>query len=251
MTVTTSHPHGPAGPAQRSTGMTLLLTILGGVTVVIALALLAGGLAAVWGLGQRDKSGYFTTDRHRLTTLSYAFASNGLDIGPDTPGWIGDFAGVRIEAKSTRPVFLGIAPTSEVTRYLAQVDHSQITDFDTDPFRVTAHELAGAAKPAPPSRQRFWRVQASGDGLQTITWPLEKGNWSAVAMNADGSPNVSIALRVGARIPSLRWFAIGFLAGGGVLLLVGAGLICAGVRRRHSAGDGGLPGGAHPSGVGA
>jgi hypothetical protein len=210
----------------------VLPLVLGAVATLLALCLLAGGVAALWGLSQRDKSGYFMTESHRLSTPSFAFASSGLDIGPDAPGWIGDFAGVKIEARSSGPVFLGIGPTSDVTRYLAQVAHSQITDFDTDPFRVTAHEVTGRATPAPPASRRFWRVQASGPGLQTITWPLEKGNWSAVAMNADGSPNVSIVARVGARIPALKWVAIGLLAGGGVLLLAGGSLIYVGVRRR-------------------
>jgi hypothetical protein len=215
----------------------MLLIALGGVAMFFALALIAGGIAALWGLGERDESGYFTTESHRLSTSSYAFATNGLDIGPDAPGWIGDFAGVKIEARSSQPVFLGIGPTSDVTRYLAQVPHSQITDFDTDPFRVSSHAVAGAGTPAPPTSQRFWRVQAAGTGLRSITWPLEKGNWSAVAMNADGSRNVAIAARVGARIPALKWVAIGFLAGGAVLLLGGGTLIYAGAGRRMRAPD--------------
>jgi hypothetical protein len=39
-------------------------------------------------------------------------------------------------------------------------------------------------------------------------------------------------LRVGAHIPALRWVAFGFLAGGAVVLLVGASLLYLGVRRR-------------------
>lgn len=212
----------------------VLLFVFGGLALLVALGSLAGGGVALWALGQRDGSGYFTTASHRLSTPSYAIASKGLDIGPDTPGRIGDFAGVRIQASAGRPIFLGIGPTSEVARYLAQVQHSEITDFDTDPVRFTSRAVAGSARPAPPARQSFWRVRASGSGTQTISWPLEKGNWSAVAMNADGSRNVLLALRVGARIPALRWIAIGSLIGGGVLLIVGASLVYLGGRRRGS-----------------
>jgi hypothetical protein len=232
MGATTRRSPHPGQQAQRSDAPRVLLLVLGGIATFLALCLLAGGAAALWGLSQRDKSGYFVTESHRLSTPSYAFASSGLDIGPDAPSWIGDFAGVKIEARSSQSVFLGIGPTSDVTRYLAQVAHSQITDFDTEPFTVTSHDVIGSRTPTPPASQRFWRVQASGPGLQTITWPVETGNWSAVAMNADGSPNLSIATRVGARIPALNWVAIGFLASGGVLLLVGGGLIYVGVRRR-------------------
>jgi hypothetical protein len=222
-------PRRQPGGAHR-----VLLLVFGGIALVVALGLLAGGGVALWALGQRDDSGYFTTDSHRLSTPSYAIASKGLDIGPDAPGWISDFAGVRIQAGSERPVFLGIGPTSDVTRYLARVQHSQITDFDTDPVRFSSREVAGSARPAPPAQQSFWRVRATGSGTQTVTWPLEKGNWSAVAMNADGSRGVSLALRVGAHIPALRWVAVGFLAGGAVVLLVGASLLYLGVRRRDS-----------------
>ena len=80
----------------------------------------------------------FTTS-HRLSTPSYAFASASLDIGPDTPTGIGDFAKIRIQAASGQPVFVGIGPRDDVARYLERVDHSVITDFDTDPWIVTAH----------------------------------------------------------------------------------------------------------------
>jgi hypothetical protein len=221
----------PSQP-QRWGSERVLWLVFGGIALLVAVGLLAGGGVALWALSQRDHSGYFTTNRHRLSTTSYAFASKGLDIGPDAPGWIGDFAGVRIQATSKRPVFLGIGPTSDVARYLAQVPHSQINDFDTDPVRFTSDAVGGPATPAPPGRQRFWRVRASGSGAQTITWPLEKGNWSAVAMNTDGSRGVSIGLRVGARIPALQRVTIGLLTGGGIALVVGASLVYLGARRR-------------------
>jgi hypothetical protein len=156
-------------------------------------------------------------------------------MGPDAPGWFGEnFATVRIQASSRQPVFIGIGRASDVERYLGRVQHTEVTDFDTDPFRVTSHPIGGSTKPAPPGRQGFWRVQASGSGTQTIKWPLEKGSWSAVAMNADGSRDVSVALRLGARVPALRWVAIGLLAGGGLTLLLGGGLIYLGARKPRS-----------------
>ena len=207
--------------------------MFGTIALLVALALLAGGGVAVWALSQRDASGYFTTQAHRVSTPSYAFASDSLDIRPETPGGIGDFARIRIQAASTRPVFIGIGRASDVARYLAQVEHAQVTAFDTDPFKLTEHRIAGTAEPSAPAVQNFWRVQASGTGTQTITWPAEKGRWSAVVMNADGSRNVSIALRIGARVSALKWLAIGLITGGGLLLLVGGRLIYAGTRKQR------------------
>jgi len=48
-------------------------------------------------------------------------------------------------------------------------------------------------------------------------------------MNADGSRHVVVDTSVGARIPALRWVAVGVLTAGGILLLVGTGLVLAGV----------------------
>ena len=210
----------------------IFLLVLGGITVLVALALLARGGAAVWGLSQRDGGGFFTTGTNELSTGSYALASESLEIGPDIPGWLDDgFATVRVEATSAKPLFIGIGPVADVERYLADVEHAQITDFDIDPFSVSYRALGGSARPAPPATQNFWRAEASGAGTQTISWPVEEGTWSVVAMNADGSRNVSVDARLGTRIQYLDWIAIGLLGASVLVLLAGAGLIYLGARR--------------------
>ena len=231
---TTQVTPGDQTPRPGATNRVVPL-VFGTIALLVALALLAGGGAAVWALSQRDASGYFTTQSHQVSTPSYAFASDRLDIGPDTPGGIGDFARLRIQAASARPVFIGIGRATDVARYLTHVEHSRVTDIDTDPFRLTAQHIAGTAKPSPPAGEHIWRAQASGSGTQTISWPLEEGRWSAVVMNADGSRRVSVALHLGARVSALQWVAIGLLACGGVLLLVAGGLIYTGARRYHAA----------------
>jgi len=230
---TTTVPPVLAGQPSRSFGAgRVLLLAFGSIAVLIALALVAGGGAAVWGLGQRDGSGYFTSGSHRLSTTSYALASKRLDVGTNAPGWVfsDHFATIRIEASSTRPVFIGIARADAVQQYLAGVRHDQIRDFELDPFSVSYRHRGGTVAPAAPADESFWRVKASGSGNQTISWPLEKGNWSVVVMNADGSRSVTVEARVGARVPYLRWVAIGFLAAGGLVLLAGSFLIYLGAR---------------------
>jgi hypothetical protein len=218
----------------------ILLLVFGGIVVLIALAFLAGGGAGLWALGERDSSGYFTTATHELSSSSYAISSESVDVDGDVPGWFGDrFATARIQATSAQPVFIGIAPTSDVERYLAGIQHDQITDFDADPFSATYRRVEGSAQPAPPTEQGFWRVEASGSGTQTITWPLEEGEWSAVVMNADGSRDVTVDARFGARVSSLVWVAIAFLVIGGLILAGGATLIYFGARRRRPALDAG------------
>lgn len=212
----------------------VLLLVFGSIVVLVALAFLAGGGAGLWALGERDSSGYFTTATHELSSSSNAIATESLDVDGDVPGWFGDrFATARIQATSTQPIFIGIGGSSDVERYLAGTQHDRITDLDADPFSVTYRRVEGTAQPAPPGEQDFWRVEASGSGTQTITWPLEEGQWSAVAMNADGSPEVIVDARFGARVSSLVWVAIAFLIAGGLVLIAGGALVYLGVRRRR------------------
>ena len=214
----------------------VLLLVFGSIVVLIALAFLAGGGVGLWSLGERDSSGYFTTATHELSSSSYAIASESLDVDGDVPGWFGDrFATARIEASSAQPVFIGIARASDVERYLAGAQYDRITDIDADPFSVTYRRVEGSAQPAPPTEQNFWRVEASGSGTQTITWPLEAGEWSAVAMNADGSREVTVDAQFGARVSSLVWVAIASLVMGFLILIGGAALIYFGARRRRPA----------------
>jgi hypothetical protein len=222
-------------PAKEPLGARrILLLVFGGITVLVSLALLASGGAALWALSQRDNGGFFMST-HELSTNSYALASESLDVGPEIPGWLEDgLATVHVEVTSVKPVFIGIGPVADVERYLADVEHAQITDFDIDPFSVTYRALDGTTQPEAPSSQNFWRAQATGPGRQTITWPIEEGTWSVVAMNADGSRNVSVDTRLGTRVDYLGWIVIGLLGTGVLVLVAGASLIYTGARRpRH------------------
>jgi hypothetical protein len=200
-----------------------------GISLLLAILLMAAGTTGLWQLTKRDSAGFFTSNTTTLSTHSYAITSDTLEIGPDTPRLFGDRLGtVQIRVRSDKPVFVGIAKTSNVERYLAQVNHQAVTDFGLDPFSVTLANRPGTARPERPALQSFWRAEATGTGTQTVRWPLEKGNWSAVVMNADGSRHVVAQTSVGARIPALRWVVLGVLVAGVILLLVGAGLVWSG-----------------------
>ncbi len=220
----------PAAGTQSTRRIVILIGA--GVSLLLAMLLLATGVTGLWQLSKRDSAGFFTTNPTTLSTNSYAITSDTLDVGPETPRLFGDHLGtVQIRVSSGKPVFVGIARTSEVERYLGRVNHQAVTDFGFDPFSVTSADRPGTTRPQPPTAQTFWRVQAVGTGTQTIRWPIEKGNWTAVAMNADGSRHVVVETSVGARIPVLRWVILGVLVAGGVLLLIGVGLVWAGVGR--------------------
>ena len=57
-------------------------------------------------------------------------------------------------------------------------------------------------------------MQAAGPCPQTLTWAVKSGDWTVVAMNADGSRPVSMQVNVAATLPALPWIATGLLSGG-------------------------------------
>lgn len=225
-----------AAPAPPGRGGTVAI-VFGAIALVAGLALLVGGVTGLWALGQRDGGGFYNAGPERLATPTRALATANLDVDAGAPSWVfnGDFATVRIGATSSKPVFVGIGPTAAVQRYLSGARHAQITDVDTDPFRVTSHVAGAAGTLAPPAAQGFWQARSSGPGTRTVTWPVKSGQWSTVVMNADSSPAVDVRATVGAKIPSLQWVTIGVLIFGVILTAGGGLLLWAGARRPRTA----------------
>jgi hypothetical protein len=221
-------------PARQPFGARrVLLIVSGSLALLLAVTLLAIGAVAGVALGERDSAGYLNTDTQAFASKGHAIVTENLDVS-DTPSWFGDFATVRIEATATEPVFVGIARTADVERYLAGVAHDRVTDIDTDPFAPEYAAVAGKSTPQAPAGLGFWRVQASGSGTQTISWPLEDGDWSAVAMNADGSGSIAVDARFGAKLSALGWILFGFVTAGALALAGGVALVYFGARRpRH------------------
>jgi hypothetical protein len=81
----------------------------------------------------------------------------------------------------------------------------------------------GQRPATPPARQSFWVAHTSGSGEQSLTWPVRRGDWTFVVMNADGSPRVDADVAVGASLPGLdRLVTV-------LLTLSGLGLLISGV----------------------
>jgi hypothetical protein len=226
---------GSSAPPSHPVGR-IVLTVIGALLIVLALGLGAVGSALVWAHGtQRDADGFFTSDSGRLETVARAISSEDIDLGVG-PGAterrfdLGDLATVRLTVDSQReaPAFVGIGPADEVADYLDGVAHAEIRDVDTDPFRVTYDFVPGDAPVAPPRDQGFWVALAEGSGAQTLEWELESGEWTVVAMNADGSPGVSLDAAVGVKARWLLPAGIGLLVGAAVLAIVGTVLLVLG-----------------------
>jgi hypothetical protein len=213
----------------------LIALTAGGIAALAAAVALTAGALVLWENGKKDDDGYLSTATHAYGTHGYAIATDDLDIDERGPGDVidDDLYGrlrLKVDSHGDRPVFVGIAPTEDVDRYLARSAHSEVTDVDLDPFHADYRAHGGAAAPGAPAEQGFWAASAHGSGRQTLEWKVRNGGWSIVVMNEDGSRGVDAGVSVGADVPILTplgWSLVGF---GALLALVAAGLVVVGVR---------------------
>ena len=225
-----------AAPSAKGVGRgRVVRLVLGSLGLLAALALIGGAIAAIVGLEtKRDATGYLATHTHHYRTSSYALSSESLNVGGVTGALEAGLVRLLITATSndaTKPLFVGIARSGDVNRYLGRIEHDELRDIEFDPFTIDYRRLGVGAPKALPATQTFWQRQASGTGTRTISWPVDKGEWSAVVMNADGSRNVNVDAQVAARISGAWWFIAAGLLLGSLSLLGGIALLRSGLRR--------------------
>jgi hypothetical protein len=223
-------------PARRRSGGRIVSIVAGGVAGLLAVGFIAAGALLLWGDSKTDDQGYLSTGKERYAASTHALASDNLDIDLDGAGWImdrNDLGHVRLAVESSvgKPVFVGIARTSDVSDYLRGTSYTSVTDVDYSPFRASYRDRDhGGGRPARPADQDFWAASAHGSGTQTVSWDLEDGDWSIVVMNADGSRGVDTDISAAAKVSflgTLGWVSLG----GALVLLITAGtLVYLGVR---------------------
>jgi hypothetical protein len=212
--------------ATRSGPGRVIALALASLAALLSLGLIAaGGTSMALDQTQRDTSGYLMTSARSYSTSTYALVSASYRDGTSNDWFAArDLLGtVRVRVDSTRPVFVGIGPSSAVDAYLAGVAHAQGDRFDARGSDFTT--FPGGAPASPPTAQRFWGARSVGTGQQTLTWSPQTGNWRIVMMNPDGSAAVSGDVSVGARFADLLTIGIAVLGGGILLLLISGGAI--------------------------
>lgn len=222
--VTTTVP----APAQRGRGTRIAAIAI----AMTALALAAAGTVSLAANAWRDGYGYFSWPTKTFSSNGYAVAMKTVDVS-DAPRWVFSRAGldsVRVKATSDRRIFIGIARTADVDRYLRGTAHDDISNLTYNPFQVGYDHTDGHAPAGAPTGKAFWVKTADGSGGVALSWHPRPGSWRAVLMNADGSRGVTARLQLGARTSLLWWL-------GGALLTTSvlAGAAAAGLSRRSRA----------------
>jgi hypothetical protein len=205
---------------------------------LIALLALGGGAILIkLHTTRTDANGFYNTAANPFSTRTRALVSDKLAVDSGGADWAfrqGHLGTLRVAAQGTggKPIFVGVGTAQAVRSYLRGVAREEVRDLEVDPFSVKTYVHHGGVVPAIPASRHIWNASARGNGRQTLTWQVRKGNWAIVVMNADGSPNVSTRMSVGAKLGLLLWVGLGLLAFGVVVVAGGVALIVSGGRRR-------------------
>ena len=209
--------------------------VVGTIAGLLALALLVGGCALIAvDQTQRDDDGFLMSPTEDFSTPTYAIVSENADLGDEGAERALDvFLGtVRIRSESDRPVFVGIGPAGDVTRYVGGVERDVVDDLDHDGDPEYSRR-SGGEPTGRPGNETFWVASTAGAGERTLDWEPEDGDWRAVVMNEDASRGVSSELSIGAELDSIIWIAIGLLIAGALLATGSALAITAATRGRR------------------
>jgi hypothetical protein len=226
-----------ASSYTRPSGWTagrVVSAVIGAVLLIVSIGLLGAGGTALWAQTQRH-GGYADLGTATYSVPGHAIASDAVSLDIKSGGWDAASSLIGTVRIKVTPVnrataaFIGIAPAGAASRYLAGVEHATVRGADGDLGTFTEH--AGSAPAAPPGQAGIWTAQASGPGTQTLTWAVRSGDWTVVAMNADGSRPVSMRANVAATLPALPWIVAGLLVGGVIFLAGGILLIALPVQR--------------------
>jgi hypothetical protein len=233
-------PPPPAIGTERSGWSSGRITalVIGSILTLVSIGSLGvGAMALGTDLTRRDAAGYVTTGAHSFSTAGSALATVPAELDSPGVGWLYSsvlLGNVRIRVTPVNgdsSVFVGIASSSDVDRYLAGVSHAVISEFWTD--RV--YDVAGGSPGSAPGAQDFWVASASGAGTQTVNWDPQNGSWSVVVMDPEGRPGIDVVADLGATYQALLGIAIVSLAVGGIFLVVGVLLIVGSIRRSRQA----------------
>lgn len=211
--------------------ITKLIAALVGVPMVIGSFMLAvgGGVA----LAVPDDNGWVTTGPIGFATDSAALVAEDVEVdfghkatgGRTFVSWGEIPAELEVSSRNNKSVFVGIAQQDDAREYLSGVARDRLTSIDDD---HDVEHVAGANQAPPPTESDIW-VASTVDGI--LEWDIRSGDWSIVALNADGSPGIDLGVTASAQIPFLTAIGVVLIVLGVLGVTAGVFLTYYGVRR--------------------
>jgi len=206
----------------------VLGVVAAGAFLLLATVLLVGGIGlAVSSAVIRDDDGLVRSTPATWSTAGYAVRSDTVRF--HATGMMGDASQqmmgtveVQADGLDGRDVFVGIASSSDVDRYLGRAAGSMMRDpWGEDDERSTFTD--GDAPDMAPGAAQIWVASSAGPGPQTIRWEPRPGHWTLVVMNEDASAPVAAEVTVAAELPILHRLGVP-VAVAGLLLFVASGV---------------------------
>ena len=177
-----------------------------------------------------DNQGYFTSPEYQLTkenVVAVVFSDININIESNAPQWVqsnlSNIVQIRMQLTSTENYFIGVAQTSKVETYLANVPYAKITDFNWNSGLQVSSDIIHPAATGnlssnqPANLTDFWDAQGSSTTI--LNWVPKQGEWTFVVMKADGTKGVDVGIKAGAKVPILGAIAT-FLVIFGVMFIV-------------------------------
>lgn len=207
------------------------------VAAVIGIPMIIGSFALTVGGGIAlvvpDDNGWISTGPVRMGTDAVALVGEDIDVdfgehfvdGRTFVDWEAIPARLDVDSRNDKSVFVGIADATEARAYLQGVAIDRVSSLHHDP---KLDHIDGVLTVTPPADLDIW-VASSTDG--TLTWDVHDGDWTIVALNADGSPGVDVALTASAQVPYLGVIGVVLIALGLLGMAAGTALTYYGVRR--------------------
>lgn len=209
-----------------------LLIILGMLLSLVGVVCVTGGVLIMTIVGS---DGVYSSDLGKVNGNGYALLFNKFSVDTAGNANVEDFADLTAGATSTngQQIFMGIAPTSAVAKYLSGVSRDVVSDITQSSAKVVA--IPGTSTPLPPASQSIWIEQAQGVS-PTLKVGAGEGT-TLVIMNVSPSAPVAVTMSVGVSSAILFPSGIGFLVAGVVLLLLALWCFLGArrVKRRRSA----------------
>lgn len=196
--------------------------------LVVGLFATIGGVALTSLVGA---DGRFEMPEATARSRGYALVFDAIYIRGNLPasGSLSATLGIEVRGRDGDDVFVGVAPASRVSRYLAGVGYDRVVRIDWPGGAGTEAVLGDGSTPGPPGEQTWWGSSDEGD-TASVSWTVRDGDWAVVVMNADGSRDVDVAGTVEVELPILGPIALGMLITGLVILLIGVLMTVSGAK---------------------
>lgn len=173
-----------------------VLIVLGVLSLLLGLALVAGGGAVAALLGQKES---ISTQPARMSGAGVALVAEQIRVDESSipvPEGVGTLT-LSVTAPDGGSMFAGTAKPDDLDTYLVGAPYDVVVDLASG-GKATTRPVPGTQQPAPPAGQTFWIDQSSG-AKAVISSSLDPGT-ALVVMNSDASAGVSADVVVTYRV---------------------------------------------------